>query len=87
LTSVCEFEFGKQLIDEFFSCLNLTIMLPEDRQSEKTALQHQLLTVSERFDLSLNNMSDLSETKKLFHELRKLQEKLDTLNQQYFDAL
>ena len=61
-------------------------MLQEDTQSEMIALQHQFQIMNERFDLSLNNMSDLSETKKLFHELRKLQERLDALNHQNFDT-
>ena len=60
-------------------------MEPTNKQSEIIALQVQLQGMNERFDHSLHNKADLSETKKLFHELRKLQERLDTLTQQNVD--
>ena len=44
-------------------------MQTQDQRSVAASLQHQLKTISEKFDLAIKNDVPLGELKKLFHEM------------------
>jgi hypothetical protein len=54
-------------------------MQPIELESEITSLQMQLDSMKEKFDDALRHDAKLIETKKLFHEIRILQGRLDEL--------
>ena len=56
-----------------------------DQHSKTALLQHQLKTISEKFDLAVKNDVPLTELKKLFHEMKELKTQLDALKKQHTD--
>ena len=54
-------------------------MTTTDLQPEINSLQIQLVSLTEKFDEALTNDVSLGEARKLFHELKSLQERLDVL--------
>ena len=49
-------------------------------QPEINSLQNQLSSLTEKFDLALSNNVNLGDAKKLFHEMRILQARIDVLS-------
>ena len=54
-----------------------------DQHSKTALLQHQLKTISEKFDLAVKNEFPLAELKKLFHEMKELKTQLDVLKKHH----
>jgi hypothetical protein len=61
-------------------------MQSQDEYSETTSLQLQLKSVTEKFDLAVKKDVHLGELKKLYHEMKELQIKLDALRDQNSNA-
>jgi len=61
-------------------------MQPLDHYTETTSLQLQLKSVTEKFDLALKKDVQFIELKLLFHEIKELQIKLDTLKNKNSNA-
>jgi hypothetical protein len=57
-------------------------MNPIDLQPEINSLQTQLDSLREQFENALTENVKLGDTKKLFHEIRILQERIDVLNKE-----
>ena len=55
-------------------------MQTQDQHSVTASLQHQLKTISEKFDLAIQNDIPLGELKKIFNEMKELKTQLDVLN-------
>jgi hypothetical protein len=55
-------------------------MQPEDQDLEIASLQLQLQGLKEKFDRAIKSNIELGEIKKIFHEMKKLQIRLDELN-------
>jgi chemotaxis regulatin CheY-phosphate phosphatase CheZ len=49
-------------------------------QPEINSLQNQLSSLTEKFDLALSNNVNLGDAKKLFHEMRILQARIEVLS-------
>jgi hypothetical protein len=49
-------------------------------QPEINSLRNQLSSLTEKFDLALSNNVNLGDAKKLFHEMRILQARIDILS-------
>jgi|GEM_PF-5902947 hypothetical protein len=49
-------------------------------QPEINSLQNQLSTLTEKFDHALSNNVNLGDAKKLFHEIRILQARIEVLS-------
>ncbi len=61
-------------------------MQTQDQRSVAASLQHQLKTISEKFDLAIKNDVPLGELKKLFHEMKDLKTQLDALKKHNADT-
>jgi hypothetical protein len=55
-------------------------MLPKLQYSEVASLQLQLQTIIDKFDRAIKSHLELSELKKIFHEIKKLHVRMDELN-------
>jgi hypothetical protein len=55
-------------------------MQPEDQDLEISSLQLQLQGLKEKFDRAIKSNIELGEINKIFHEMKKLQIRLDELN-------
>jgi hypothetical protein len=62
-------------------------MQTQDQHSVVASLQHQLKTISEKFDLAIKNDVPLGELKKLFHEMKELKTQLDALKKHNANTL
>ena len=54
-------------------------MKPDEQPCEIASLQSQIESLSAKFDLAIKKDMELAETKKIFHELKKVKERLDEL--------
>jgi len=54
-------------------------------QPEINSLRSQLLSLTEKFDDALTNNVNLGDAKKLFHEMRILQERIEVLSNEKRD--
>jgi hypothetical protein len=54
-------------------------MQPNDQQEEISPLQEQLKTLIKKFDLAIKGHVELSELKKIFHEIKKLHMSMEEL--------
>lgn len=54
-------------------------MKTEEQPGEIASLQSQIESLSAKFDQAIKKDLELSETKKIFHELKKAKERLDEL--------
>ena len=54
-------------------------------QPEINSLRSQLLSLTEKFDDALTNNVNLGDAKKLFHEMRILQARIDVLSNEKGD--
>jgi hypothetical protein len=59
---------------------NLSVMQSAELQPEIVSLQIQLDSLKGKFDDALNHNVELLEVKKIFHEMKILQDRIDDLN-------
>jgi hypothetical protein len=57
-------------------------MQSQDQHSERTSLQFQLKSLTEKFDHALKQDMELGELKKIFHEMKKIKLLLEKSNEE-----
>ena len=57
-----------------------------DLSLEQSILQNQLTALTEAFDIAIKKDLTLAEVKKIFHEMRIIQSKLDEIREQHLKS-